>query len=161
MCRNPLGKTGVCKWKLTRDDSCECVWIFLSCLYNLRAHCFRRFWQKRRGRGAREAAGKSVLTIWTTLTTSGDVSILNAEPCASFTPGAGNSRGGPNVPPPRTGSAARLRLLCGAPVLLNLRVGTSTRTPAEFTGVDPTCGRGNHRGAPQPLQTPERIVTLS
>ena len=128
-----------------------CMWIFLSRLYNLRAHCFRRFWQKRRGRGAREAAGKSVLTIWTTLTTSGDVSILNAEPCASFTPGAENSRGGPNVPPPRTGSAARLRLLCGAPVLLNLRVGTSTRNPDEFSGVDLTCGRGNKRGAPQSL----------
>ena len=138
-----------------------CMWIFLSRLYNLRAHCFRRFWQKRRGRGAREAAGKSVLTIWTTLTTSGDVSILNAEPCASFTPGAGNSRGGPNVPPPRTGSAARLRLLCGAPALLNLRVGTSTEPRPSVQASTPPAAVAITVGLRSHYQTPERITTHS
>ena len=40
-----------------------------------------------------------------------------------------------NVPPPRKGSAARLRLLGGAPVLLSLCVGASSRTPARCSFI--------------------------
>ena len=46
-----------------------------------------------------------------------------------------------NVPPPRKGSAARLRLPGGAPALLSLCVGTSSRTPARFSRAVPFgCG---------------------